>query len=334
MGYFVEALKRFFFSNMNKQLLIFVFFIFLSAIFWLMLTLNETYEKELKVPVRIVNIPKKVVLTSAAVDTLRLTIRDKGWVLLSYMYGEKKPELSINYKNYDRGNGGGIVSHADIKRLAQQHLASSSSVTAVKPEKLEFFYNNGERKRVPVQWRGRVIPEQLYYISRVLYSNDSVDVYASREKLDSIQYVFSEPLEYSGFRDTLKIDCKLTHQPDVKLVPEQISITFLTDVLTEERINVPIQCVNLPKGKILRTFPARIIVNFVAGIGQIKQLKPEDFTVVADYLEIEKKPAEKCNIYLRHVPQGVSRASLSTKQVDYLIEEEEIGTVKIATEEE
>jgi len=334
MGYIVEALKRLFFSNMNKQLLILVFFVLLSAIFWLMLTLNETYEKELKVPVRIVNIPKKVVLTSAAVDTLRLTIRDKGWVLLSYMFGEKKPELSVNYKNYDRGNGGGIISHADIKRLALLQLESSSAVTAVKPEKLEFFYNNGERKRVPVRWTGRVIPEQLYYISHILYSNDSVDVYTSREKLDSINYVFSEPLNYIGFRDTLKIDCKLAHQPDVKVVPDHITITFLTDVLTEERINVPIQCINLPPGKLLRTFPARVQVNYVAGIGQIKQLKPEDFTVVADYQEIERKPAEKCNIYLRHTPQGISRASLSTKQVDYLIEEEETETAAIAVTEE
>jgi len=324
MGYFGEVLKRFIFSNMNKQLLVFLFFIFLSAIFWLMLTLNKTYEQEINVPVRIVNVPRKVVLTSAAVDTLRLTIRDKGWILLSYMYGEKKPELTVNFKNYDRGNGGGIVPHADIKRLAQQQLESSSAVTAAKPEKLEFFYNNGERKRVPVRWTGRVIPEQLFFISRVHYSEDSVDVYASREKLDSIQVVYSEPLNYSGFRDTLKISCKLAHQSDVKVVPDRISITFLTDVLTEESINVPIQCINLPEGKVLRTFPATVRVNFVAGIGQIKQLRPENFTVEADYLEIIKKPSETCNIYLRHTPQGVSRASLSTKQVDYLIEEEEV----------
>ena len=53
----------------------------LSAVFWLILTLNETYEKELKVPVRIVNVPKNVVLTSSADDTVRITVRDKGWVI-------------------------------------------------------------------------------------------------------------------------------------------------------------------------------------------------------------------------------------------------------------
>jgi hypothetical protein len=33
--------------------------------------------------------------------------------------------------------------------------------------------------------------------------------------------------------------------------------------------------------------------------------------------------SDKCNIYLQTVPQGISRATLSLKQVDYLIEDEQ-----------
>jgi hypothetical protein len=308
---------------MNKQFFVFLFFLFLSAVFWLIITLNDTYEQELKVPVRIVNIPKNVVLTSAAVDTVKATVRDKGWMFLSYLYGEKKYEVKLNYKNYDRGNGGGMTSASELKRLVEQTLESTSKVTAIKPERLEFFYNNGERKRVPVQWTGRVIPEQLYFISQVAYKPDSVDVYASKEKLDSIRYVYSEPLNYVGFHDTLTVSCRLAHDTDVKVMPEHISISVFTDVLTEENISVPIQCINLPKGKVLRTFPAKVKVNFVAGAAQIRTLNPEEFVVVADYAEIMEKPSEKCNLYLNTVPQGISRAKLSTKQVDYLIEEEE-----------
>jgi hypothetical protein len=157
----------------------------------------------------------------------------------------------------------------------------------------------------------------------VAYKPDSVDVYASKEKLDSIRYVYSEPLNYVGFHDTLTVSCRLAHDTDVKVMPEHISISFFTDVLTEENISVPIQCINLPKGKVLRTFPAKVKVNFVAGAAQIRTLNPEEFVVVADYAEIMEKPSEKCNLYLNTVPQGISRAKLSTKQVDYLIEEEE-----------
>lgn len=317
-----KTIKSFLFSNLNKQFLVFMFFLFLSAIFWLIITLNETYEKELKIPVTVSNIPKNVVLTSTPMDTLRVTVRDKGWMMFSYMYSENRPMLKVNFKSYDRGNGGGAASNSELKRLLEQVLESSSKVISVKPEKFDFFYNNGERKRVPVRWAGRVIPEQLYFISHVTYSHDSVEVYASKEKLDSIHVVYSEPLNYVGFRDTLTVTCKLSHASDVKVVPERIGISFHTDVLTEESISVPIQCINLPDGKVLRTFPAKIKVHFVAGVSRIRTLKPEDFSVIADYQEITQNPSDKCTLYLQKIPEGISRATLSSKQVDYLIEEE------------
>ena len=44
-----QIVKDFLLSNMNKQLLVFLFFVLLSAVFWFILTLNGAYEKELKI---------------------------------------------------------------------------------------------------------------------------------------------------------------------------------------------------------------------------------------------------------------------------------------------
>ena len=65
------TVRNSFFNIVNKEFLIFLFFLALSGAFWLMLALNDTYEKEVKIPVRIVNIPKNVVVTSDIDDTLR-----------------------------------------------------------------------------------------------------------------------------------------------------------------------------------------------------------------------------------------------------------------------
>lgn len=307
---------------MSKQILIFLFFLVLSGVFWLFLTLNESYEQEIKVIYKIKGIPKNVVLTSHEIDTIRVTIRDKGWVILRYLYNDYR-SVNINYKNYDRGNGSGIASSSEIKRLIAKQLETSTIVNSIKPDRLEFFYNNGERKRVPVRWAGRVIPEQLYFISHVQYMPDSVDIYSSREKLDSIKVIYTEALNYAGFRDTLIVDCKLSHQKDVKVVPENIRIGFYTDVLTEESIDgVPIKAINMPEGKVLRTFPPKVKIRFITGVSQFRTLRPEDFIVIADYKEISQHSSEKCNIYLKTVPHGISRATLETKKVDYLIEEE------------
>ena len=317
-----SSLRSFLFSNMNKQFLVFMFFLLLSGIFWLIITLNETYEKDVKIPIRVVHIPKNVVLTSTPTDTIRVTIRDKGWVIMAYLHSDRLGVIQVPFKNYDRGFGQGSVGSADLRRMVEQRLEVSSKATAIKPDRLDFSYNNGETRRVPIRWAGRVIPDQLYFISHVDYQPDSVDIYASTEKLDSIRVIYTEPLNYVGFRDTLSVHCKLTHESDVKVVPEQVGIRFHTDVLTEEVMeNIPIQCLHLPAGKVLRTFPRTAKVHFVAGVSQIPAMKASDFIVVADYEEIVQHQSEKCNLYLREVPHGVSRANLTTRQVDYLIED-------------
>lgn len=310
------------FSRANREFLIFLFFLSLSGVFWLMMTLNETYEKEIKVPVRITNVPKNAVLTSDETDTLRVTIRDKGIMLVSYMYGEVLKGLSVSFKNYAGNGGTGSVSSQELHKLLNGRLSASSKVTAIKPEKLEFTFNYGEKKLVPIQWSGRVIPEELYFIADVGYSPDSVTIYAAPEKLDSINVVYTEPLNYVGFRDTLSVTCELAKIPAVKIVPERIKVSFMPDVLTEEGIDgVPIRGINMPVDKVLRTFPGKVRVRFVTGISVFRKLSIADFDVVADYNEIINNPSPKCRIFLRRVPNGISKAKLDVQEVDYLIEE-------------
>lgn len=320
-GWLWQYIRNFLFSKINKELLIFLFFLILSGIFWLSLTLNDTYEQEFAIPVAIIDVPKNAVLTSDEIDTVRITIRDKGIVLAAYHYGDYLKNISIRFKNYTRNNGTGFVSAQDMQKIVYQHLLSSSKIISTKPEKLEFYYNYGTKKQIPVRWSGRVIPEELYFISRVEYSPDSVTVYASDAKLDSINIVYTEQLNYANFRDTLVVNCQLSKIKGVKMVPDHIKVSFYTDVLTEERIEgIPVQGINMPEGKILRTFPAKVTVSFVTGVSVYRNLRPEDFHVVADYQEIKQNPSEKCRIYLKDVPAGISRAKLETTLVDYLIE--------------
>ena len=319
-----QAIKEFLFTKTSKEFLIFLFFLALSGIFWLSLTLNETYEREFSVPVSVVGVPKNAVLTSDEVDTVRVTIRDKGIMLVFYKYGDALKHIELPFRNYTHNNGTGQIPASEIQKRIYQNLVSSSKITAIKPEKMEFFYNYGTKKQVPVRWSGRVIPEELYFISKVSYEPDSVTIYASQEKLDSINMVYTEQLNYANFRDTLIIDCNLAKLKGVKTVPDHIRIKFFTDVLTEERIsNIPIVGINMPEGKVLRTFPAKTSVSFVAGVSVYRNLKPEDFTVIVDYDEIRSNPSEKCRVYLKNVPSGISRAKLETIMVDYLIESQE-----------
>lgn len=317
-------IRVFLFSRGNKEFLIFLFFLALSGAFWLSLTLNDTYEQEFAIPVAVVDVPKNAVLTSDEVDTVKMTIRDKGIFLISYYYGDYLKNIRIHFRSHSHNNGTGTIAAQELQKIVYSRLFSSSKILSTKPDKLEFYYSYGTKKKVPVRWSGRVIPEELYFISRVEYSPDSVTIYASEEKLDSINMVYTEQLNYANFRDTLSVNCRLSKIKSVKMVPDHVQVNFFTDVLTEERIEgIPVQGINMPEGKTLRTFPAKVAVNFVTGVNVYRNLRPQDFTVVVDYNDIKKNPSEKCDIHLKDVPSGISRARLETTQVDYLIESQE-----------
>lgn len=318
----LKLVRNFFFSSVNREFLIFLFFFALSGTFWLLMTLNESYEREMEISFRVVDIPKNVVLTSDTVTNIKVTIRDKGYSLMTYLYGDKLHQVKINFKNYARKSGCGIVPLAEMQKLIYNQLFSSSRIVSIKPDKYEFFFNYGLCKKVPVRLQGRILPGQSYYLSKISFNPDSVIIYAQKNILDSIKEVYTRRLHIYNLIDTLNENIQLEKIKAVKYVPASVHVSVYPDILTEEGFDVPITAINMPTGKILRTFPSRVRVSFIVGASMFRTIHPESFKVVVDYNELIAHPAEKCNLYLRSVPHGVRNAHIGVNQVDYLIEEQ------------
>lgn len=319
----LHTIRDFLFSKTNREFLIFLLFLLLSGIFWLMMTFNETYEKEIVLPVRYVNVPQSAVLTSGESDSIHVNISDKGFSLFAFIYSRDSHTIDIDFTKYALPDGIGSVPAIDLQHMIEQLLPTSAKITSLKTEKLVFYYNNGEKKKVPVRWRGHLRTDPHYFIAKTLIEPDSVTIFASREKLDSIHYVYTRELNYSDIHDTLIVTSELQRMQGVKIVPSTVKINIQTDVLTEETIDsIPIVGINMPKGKVLRTFPSRVSVKIVTGMKNYKAIMPSDILVVADYEQFKDETSDKCTLQVKKVPEGVSRATLNVKQVDYLIEEQ------------
>lgn len=319
----IAIVRNFLFSSINREFLTFFFFFVLSGIFWLMMTLNETYEKEICVPVRLINVPKNVVVTSDMEDTVRVTVRDKGYALVAYIYGEEMKPVNINFSTYaNRQAGYGSVPAADMLKLVTQRFAAASKVMQVKPDRLDFYFNFGMSKRLSVRMGGYVVPNKSFYLARTQFWPEQVTVYASKHVLDSLRFVKTVPINIVNFNDTVVRTVALEKIKGVKIVPSSVRIGLYPDILTEESMDVNITALNMPEGKVLRTFPQKVKVSFIVGASMFRSISAEQFSVVADYNDIVAHPSDKCNVFLRQAPHGVRGARLQMTQVDYLIEQQ------------
>lgn len=310
------------FSILNKEFLIFLFFLCLSGVFWLVLTFNETFDKEIVVSVKLEGVPRKAVITSEVYDTLHVTVRDKGYMLFSYVYGDAVKSISVKFSNYDKGNGKIQVSGSELQKLLYARMYKSTKITQMKPDRLEFLYNYGDNKRVAVKLNGKVQAGDSHYIANIRFKPDQVQVYASASKLDSIQHVLTAKLDVTGVDDTIKQTVALQRMRGVKIVPSHVDMYIYPDVLVEAAVEVPIVAVNMPPGKKLLMFPQKVKVIFVVGASMFQNVHSDQFRLVADYNEIVSHPSDKCLIRLMNKPREVRSARPEVSQVDYLIEEE------------
>ena len=74
----LRKIRTFLLSDKFRECLIFLFFVLISFCFWMLQTLDESYQTEFKVPVRLKNVPKEVVLTSDFPDDVRIRGEDRG----------------------------------------------------------------------------------------------------------------------------------------------------------------------------------------------------------------------------------------------------------------
>lgn len=318
-----KVVGNFLFSSLNKEFLIFLFFLLLSGAFWLMMALNETYEEELKVPVRLVGMPRNAVMTDEPADTVKVTVRDKGFTLVTYKYGHWFRPLTFKFATYaNEDQGHGAIPAADIIKQVQSQLYGSSKLLSVKPEKLDFYFTYGASKKIPIRFRGKISTSKSYYLAHTEFSPMMVTAYANKKVLDELKYVEIEPFNYRNLQDTIHQNVRLQKIRGVKLVPSTVRLSVYPDVLTEESIEVPVSAVNMPAGMVLRTFPSRVTVRFTIGASQFRTIRPEQFNVVVDYQTLAENPSDKCTLQLRSVPSSVSKAKLELDKVDYLLEQQ------------
>ena len=315
----LKAVRNFLFSGLNKEFLIFLFFLALSGAFWLLMTLNETMEREFKIPVRLSGVPRNAVITGELPDTVRVTVRDKGFTLVTYDF---RP-LVFRFSNYaDEDEGKGVIPLTDVQKQVLSQMYGSSKLLQVKPGAFDFYFTYGTSKKVPVVFRGKITTNKSYYLAHTEFYPSMVTVYANKQQLDKLQTVEIEPFNYRNLQDTIRQAVRIKKIRGVKIVPPTVRLSVYPDVLTEEAIEVPITAINMPPGMVLRTFPSKVTVRFTIGASLFRTIKPNLFKVVVDYEELAANPSDKCTLQLRSVPRSVSKASLEIDRVDYLLEQQ------------
>ena len=316
-----RQMKDFLLSEKSREFFIFLFFFFIASGFWLLQTLNNDYETEFSIPVKLKNVPNNVVITSEPASELHIKVKDKGTVLLNYMLGKSFYPVTLDFNDYKGTNNHVSVYAPQFEKKILSQLNASTRLLLMKPDTLEYYYSTGESKLVPVRLQGTVSAGREYYLSDTIFTPDSVLVYASEKALDTITVAYTQKMKIEDISDTLKRQVSLASRKGVKFVPASVEMMLPVDIYTEKTVEVPLRGVNFPADKVLRAFPSKVQVTFQVGLSRFRQVSADDFHIYVSYEELLHVGSDKYTVKLKNIPKGVSHVRFNPEQVDFLIEQ-------------
>lgn len=319
----IERIKGFLEKNSTREFFVFLFFFIVAGAFWLLQTLNNTFETEFNIPVRMKKVPDNVIITSAPPTSIQVKVRDKGTTLLNYQLGKGFYPLTLEFTESKNSQNQITLGPNEIAKEIRSQLNASTELLGTAPDTLEYIYSKGISKRIPVKLNANVYPAQRCYLADTIFSPDSVVAYAPPSTLDEITAAFTQYFEVAEVGDTLRRTIALQSPKGVKFIPDKVRLTLPVDIYTEKTIKVPLTPVGFSNNRVLRLFPSTVSVTFQIGMTHFREIDAEDFYIPISYEELKNFGSDSFPINVETIkcPSTVSNIRISPAKVDFLIEQ-------------
>lgn len=131
-------------SAINRDVVVFAFFLLLSFILWYLNSIRKDIEADINYPVKYVNLPKEKVIVEEPPVKLNLYLKGPGYSILKLrLSGKKAPVIvDISKVSYKRVPGSKSLNYfiltSGLTRSLTVQLRSECEVISVKPDTLFF----------------------------------------------------------------------------------------------------------------------------------------------------------------------------------------------------
>ena len=286
----IEKTRIVFRTQRGKDILVFLIFLGISAILWSVLTLNEEDQYDVRMPVRLTNVPDSVTVITTPPSA------SSG---------------SLDYKVYRQRNHI-LLAETDIKALARAAFGGAS-ILSVAPDtiNLVFTMRRGVALPVNVDYKATSGPQSIIS-GRPTLSADTVLVYSTGRLPEHLNAISTEPIRLSDLGRSTTTRVRLIAPAHSRVIPDSVDVTFNVEPLIEP--------VNVPSDLKLITFPAQTEVLYMVPMSIYNTVDPR-FRVQADYRSINlSSSSHRVKLRLRDVPASLHNVHLAADSVEYIIE--------------
>lgn len=304
-------------SERFHNFLVFLIFVAIATVFWFMMAMNDSVQRDFNVKIQIDNVPDTVTFITTPPTTVHVAVRDQGTSLLRQGV-MRKPTLHVNFNDYAE-KGVFRFTPSDMRAALRATFGKSASILSVSLDSMRLDYSTGRGKKVPVVISADIQAAPGNVILGSLHCRPTrVTVYGPQQVLDTLHRVFTERLTRQNVKGPMKIGADIHPIDGVRIIPERVEVLVHAEPLVRKEQQVTIRPINLPAGINLVLFPSKVNVEFYVPMSRFGEESPH-IDAMVDYSQLVHSRNGKLYVTLGPTPPGIVRPSLLTDSVEYSV---------------
>jgi ABC-type uncharacterized transport system substrate-binding protein len=308
----------------DRRIFVFAVCLLIATGLWFLNALSKDYSATVNYPVRFVNPPDELFLTSNPPSRLELKVEAHGFSLLRHKLSLSVSPVVLDLTSIweEQGTAQNILTIQTqhlIGRISDQ-VSSEITINDISPQVLTFIFDSMAVKNVPVNVNIKTeFKPQFYQNGEITTQPDSIQLTGPASMLDTIQSLNTEKLEIKNIDSDIERTAKILHPENTNINEEKVFVQIPVERFTEKEITVPVQVKNKPQDLNIKLFPAQVKISFLVGLNKYENITAADFNVYVDYNEADYD-TEMLEIKIESKPSFIQMLRISPQAVEFLIE--------------
>lgn len=302
----------------NQKLRSFLFFFILAASIWFLTKFSKPLVAEFSLDLRYTNLPEQTLISPQAPKNLLIKVNANGFKLLTEFFKDKTLILDLS---------AGRALEEDKIRFNQDQLLAFcyrklpfAEVISVETKELIIPVDRMAAKTIEVVFQGELsLAQGFKIIDGPELRPKEITIYGPSQIIDTISAVNTVFTRLDNLRANTHKSLALEALWSDQLSRSQDSISWSVEILefTQKQIELPVELVNVPRGRRLQIFPETMVLSVEIPVNEYALYDKSNFRLICDYNERISEDSFMIP-RLSKLPEGVYKPELSHKKVDYV----------------
>ncbi len=305
----------------GRQVLLFLFCLFLAFIIWSIHKLSADYSTYLTYRVHVSANLQGRASDALSNNLLTLKGRSSGFYILQHRYlkGEESVYIQVNRRLLKASSSSDeyFLLTSDIRDKLGESFGENLTIENFSVDTLFFNFPRQINKKVTVAPKyAASYKSQHMATGKIKFNPDVITIYGDYSLIDKIDSIYTIPQKFQNLEETINGVVDLEEIPGIRLSQTEVYYTLEVARYVEKSVMVRVRVINTPEDKETGLFPEEVRMTYRVPLNSSQTLEKEKFDVIIDYNEVQNSINSFVEPKLSERPAEVLALSFEPKFVE------------------